>query len=110
MNTATVIIHGTNPSIRLAQLEAIVRIRVAENHELNLDPSNVIVHFPASNCEGKNISCIVLLHATGEFAEGAKEKIKTKLTLCLQNFLKPKPRFIQVFMMQIESADYHFAL
>ena len=109
MNTATAIIYGTAPSIRLTQLEAIVRIRVAENVELNLDPANVIVHFPASNCEGKSISCIVLIHTTEELNGEAKEKVKSKITLCLQNFLKPKPRFIQVFVSQVESADYHFA-
>ena len=110
MNTATAIIHGTAPSIRLAQLEAIVRIRVAENHELNLDPSNVVVHFPAGHCEGKCISCILMINTADELSEETKEKVKVKVALCLHNFLKPKPRFIQLFIMQIESADYHFVL
>jgi hypothetical protein len=109
MHTATVIVHGAAASIRLTQLEAIIRIRVAENEELSLDPANVIVHFPASNCEEKNVSCVVFLHITGKVAEATKNKVKSKITLCLQNFLKPKPRFIQVFVTRVESADYHFA-
>jgi phenylpyruvate tautomerase PptA (4-oxalocrotonate tautomerase family) len=108
MNTATVIVYGTAPSIRLNQLEAIVRIRVAENEELNLDPANVIVHFPASNCETKNISCIVLIHTMEELSANTKDKIKSKITLCLHNFLTPKPRFIQIFVREVESVDYHF--